>query len=609
LFGAVVAHADPAFVLTQSGAGPGDMVQFSISGPDGRGTYSLEVDGREVAEGSVPADSSISAAFTMPDFGATSKAVTVEAQITQSDETTTREREFRYLAPSQASAGPPAPALPPVATAAPAARSAPASDPAPPSRRHKRPARRTAPVKRHAARPPERAPQRYLTSPRHSAQLGARGSPVSASPVAPAGTHSPRTEKPPSITGPHKRRPPARHESIGQHLKTFLTGPPTPAIFSLATSGVQSNAGDGAPVTAWIVLFLLGLTALSLAGPGLTPRRRPTRRRGRPRSRRQLQPDPSASAEGSSAPPIADVEDPEAQEARFEEAATSFAPIPLAALDAQATLATRSERKYILDPRTFDRLIGEIAPHYLILEIDGARVFSYDTVYFDTPELSTYLQHVQGRRKRFKCRTRLYAESELCFFEVKLKGGRGETIKRRLAHGVEEHGSLTVPALAFLERELQETYSARLPAVLGPVLRTSYRRLTLAGRTDAERLTFDFELMFAAESDNYSIAPGRVLLETKTDVGGEAGKVADKALRRLGVRPIGSCSKYCLGVALARPEFPDNPFRPLIRHHFDASRRVVAPGSDVRPDAPPDVELEAESPQIGLTHFWREGTA
>ena len=64
-----VAHADPSFVLTQSGAGPGDVVHFSISGTESRATYSLEVDGEEAAEGSVPADGGVSGQFTMPDLG------------------------------------------------------------------------------------------------------------------------------------------------------------------------------------------------------------------------------------------------------------------------------------------------------------------------------------------------------------------------------------------------------------------------------------------------------------------------------------------------------------------------------------------------------------
>jgi VTC domain-containing protein len=608
--GAVVAHADPAFVLTQSGAGPGDRVGFTISGPDGRATYSLEVAGEDVAEGSVPADSAVSGSFTMPDLGSTSKAVTVEAQITQSDETTTRERSFRYLAPSQVSTGSVAPQPAPAASVAPAAQSAPPGQPAPPSKQGKRRAPRPAPAKRRAQRspprqvvpwrPPVAAPTRDTSEP-----------PVAPSPgraAAPTAPPRARGKERTASTGSPQRPQGHRADGAWPNVTSFLTGAPAPAILSLA-SGVPGNGAQGAPVSAWIVLLLLASTALVLAGPGVAPRRRPRRFKRRAPSRRIAGVSPPASTNGASAP--ARAREGEVEEAFLQEAAASFAPIALAALDLQATLATRSERKYILDTSTFERLIGELAPNYLILEIDGGRVFSYDTVYFDTPELTTYRQHVQGRRKRFKCRTRLYAESALCFFEVKLKGGRGETIKRRLELGVEEHGSLTDPALGFLDHELHEAYGARSPAILGPVLRTVYRRLTLAGRTDSERLTFDFELKFAANGDEYAIQPGRILLETKVGAArAEGGRMADSAVQRLGVRPVRSCSKYCLGVALAHPEFADNPFRPVIRNHFDADRHALPPGYDLRPVAPPMVEPQEEPQQTGPTiPTWQEGTA
>jgi ketosteroid isomerase-like protein len=279
----------------------------------------------------------------------------------------------------------------------------------------------------------------------------------------------------------------------------------------------------------------------------------------------------------------------ELEEGELQEAAASFPPIPLAVLDREATLATRSERKYILDESTFWRLLGALMPHYLILEIDGARVFPYDTVYFDTPEWTTYRQHLQGRRRRFKCRTRLYPASELCFFEVKLKGRRGETIKRRLEVDVKDHGLLTRPALAFLEHELNQAYGTFPPAPLAPVLRTSYRRLTLAGRTGSERLTFDFGLTFTENGKDYSIEPGRVLFEAKTAGGvGEANRL----LRRIGVRPLKSCSKYCLGSALAHPDLTDNPFRPLIRHHFNGHAPVR---SFYRPPAVAEPRQESQS--------------
>ena len=273
-----------------------------------------------------------------------------------------------------------------------------------------------------------------------------------------------------------------------------------------------------------------------------------------------------------------------------------FAPVGLDALDA---LQLRTDRKYLADLETFERITRLLVPDYLALDIDGERVFRYDTVYFDTPELTTYHQHLQGRRRRFKCRTRLYADGGLCYFEVKLRGGRGETVKRRLEVDPADHGRMTEPALAFLEDELRGAYGASAPSDLIPVLRTAYSRLTLSGPASAERLTCDFELAFAASSgDEYRIQPGRVLLETKSRSGNGP---ADRMLRRLGVRPVGSCSKYCLGVALAHPGVRDNEWRRLLRDHFDPVRYA-------RPLAPPvTARTAAAAPERTLVPQWSGG--
>jgi hypothetical protein len=58
-----------------------------------------------------------------------------------------------------------------------------------------------------------------------------------------------------------------------------------------------------------------------------------------------------------------------------------------------------------------------------------------------------------------------------------------------------------------------------------------------------------------------------VLVETKS---GPRGCLVDRRLRALGVRPT-SVSKYCVGVAMLRPEMASNPWHRILRHHFEAS--------------------------------------
>jgi hypothetical protein len=37
------------------------------------------------------------------------------------------------------------------------------------------------------------------------------------------------------------------------------------------------------------------------------------------------------------------------------------------------------------------------------------------------------------------------------------------------------------------------------------------------------------------------------------------------------------CSKYALGVALANPALPTNPYRPLLRRYFDSTPVAAEP--------------------------------
>jgi hypothetical protein len=245
--------------------------------------------------------------------------------------------------------------------------------------------------------------------------------------------------------------------------------------------------------------------------------------------------------------------------------ARAFRPVDLAQVEGRAALSVRTDRKYILDAATFARLAERLADGHLALEVAGQRLRVYDSIYFDTPDLSSYRHHLQGRRRRFKCRTRLYADGERCFFEVKLKGSRGETVKRRLEVPAVAHGELLRVARRFLTVELDSAYGFDVPGALDSTVATSYTRLSLVAPDAPERVTCDFGLALRFGFERHEILPGRVLVETKTALG---NGVADRELRRLGVRPVASCSKYCLGVALTHPNMRDNSFRRLIRRHF-----------------------------------------
>ena len=145
----------------------------------------------------------------------------------------------------------------------------------------------------------------------------------------------------------------------------------------------------------------------------------------------------------------------------------------------------RVDRKYIVDFETLEQLLSQLGDDYLALEIDGERLQQYDSVYFDTPALRGYRHHLQGRRKRFKCRTRLYDAIDLLLRSQ----AEGQARRDRQAQAPAlplAHGSLTTEATAFLKRELLQEYGRAATGRLVPTLQTSFARLrshTPAGRS------------------------------------------------------------------------------------------------------------------------------
>jgi len=75
-----------------------------------------------------------------------------------------------------------------------------------------------------------------------------------------------------------------------------------------------------------------------------------------------------------------------------------FTPVALEALDDRAALLRRVDFKYLLSPGELLELLRRFAGDHDALEIDGRRRFTYRTVYFDTPEVRTFHDHVAGRR-------------------------------------------------------------------------------------------------------------------------------------------------------------------------------------------------------------------
>jgi hypothetical protein len=239
----------------------------------------------------------------------------------------------------------------------------------------------------------------------------------------------------------------------------------------------------------------------------------------------------------------------------------SLDPIDLPEVLRVAELQTRMDRKYLVSTEQVADLVGDLDGRYRVLRIDGRGLFGYESVYFDTPDLMTFRAHQQGRRCRFKVRTRTYADTGDCLVEVKLKGRRGVTVKERLVHAPEARDRLDGPARAFVNEVLSD-FDAAPDWRLDPVLHTRYHRATLVDPDEGARLTFDIELGFCGP-DGVASGPDRVIVESKSAGAGDA----DRALARRGVRAV-CLSKYCVGIALTRPGVTANRWNRVLRREF-----------------------------------------
>jgi VTC domain len=226
-----------------------------------------------------------------------------------------------------------------------------------------------------------------------------------------------------------------------------------------------------------------------------------------------------------------------------------LAGISLGELDQRAALLRRVDNKYVVPCQTLRALTERLRGDHDVLDIDGRRVFAYRTTYFETPDLRCFLDHIEGRTPRFKVRTRLYEDSQVCMFEVKLKRADDETDKRQIDYSPRDSERLTPEARRCLDEALTGA-GLQAPSQLEPSLHTSFSRLTLAARHGSERLTCDLDVRLASRTENaVELRPEMVLVETKTEHGDSP---ADQMLAELGVEPI-SMSKYRVGMSRVGP--------------------------------------------------------
>ncbi len=248
----------------------------------------------------------------------------------------------------------------------------------------------------------------------------------------------------------------------------------------------------------------------------------------------------------------------------------SFEPISLAQMES-VKLMNRIDTKFVVPLAVLPAILQAAEADYYAQQIDGKRIATYDTMYYDTDSLDMYLRHHDRQLVRQKIRIRQYVDSHLTFLEIKRKNNKGRTNKKRiivpgfditadtpsvLKHKRKDDEPVTVET--FIDAKSRYSW-----ADISPHLWTKFRRITLVNKAKTERLTIDMNLQWDnvlnGEKRTY---PDLVIIELKRD-GNVTSPMMDIMLTHR-IKPL-KISKYCIGIALTTPGIKQNRFKKKIR--------------------------------------------
>ena len=248
----------------------------------------------------------------------------------------------------------------------------------------------------------------------------------------------------------------------------------------------------------------------------------------------------------------------------------SFEPISLAQMES-VKLMNRIDTKYAVSIAVLPLLLEGAKADYFVQEIDGKRIATYDTMYYDTETLDMYVRHHDRQLVRQKIRVRQYVDSNLTFLEIKRKNNKGRTSKKRivvpgfdinadtpsiLKHKRKEDELLTVAE--FIDGKSRYTWDN-----ISPHLWTKFHRITLVNKAKTERLTIDMDLVWDnVVSGEKKTFEDLVIIELKRD-GNVPSRMTHIMLDHR-IHPL-KISKYCIGTALTTPNIKKNRFKSKIR--------------------------------------------
>jgi hypothetical protein len=213
----------------------------------------------------------------------------------------------------------------------------------------------------------------------------------------------------------------------------------------------------------------------------------------------------------------------------------AFDPITLQEMD-RVKLMNRVDTKFAFTANELHFLLPYLSESYFVLKVEETTTPHYESLYFDDDRFSFFRDHHNGKGDRFKVRIRKYVESNLFFLEVKHKI-KGRTDKKRI---VTDQFNEVLPEsdLIFVQNELQAAKN------LIPTMWNSFQRVTLVSKTENERLTLDFNIVFEKDGLKKSFKQ-LVIAELKQEKLNRNSSFY-QLMKKQQIRPY-RLSKYCLG--------------------------------------------------------------
>jgi len=219
----------------------------------------------------------------------------------------------------------------------------------------------------------------------------------------------------------------------------------------------------------------------------------------------------------------------------------SFKTVRLEEMD-KVRLMDRFDTKFLLPAGRLPDLLKIMESRYKVLEVNGYRISSYNTVYLDTPDFLFFNQHVTDRKGRLKIRFRNYNSTGITFLEIKKKTKNDRTVKWRIENSLSGN-TCDESAMEFINSHFHG-----ISGNLRPVLVNNFKRITLISTEVHERVTLDLDLSFAEPGGNFKELLFLAVAELKSDGMAVRSPFSD-IVRQFSLFSTGF-SKYCVGIAM-----------------------------------------------------------